>query len=565
MSEPSILRTGRNCWRVAHADRATLLVDGAAYFHAFREAAKNARRSVQIIGWDVDGRFELEREPPEDGLPTRLGDFLIALLRRRKRLEVHILDWDFAMIYAIDRQWLPWYRLDWSGHRRLHFRFDSRHPVGASQHQKIVVIDDRVAFVGGLDFALGRWDTPEHRPGDPRRRDNNGTIQQPYHDVQLMVSGPVAAALGELARTRWYTATGRKLKPAELPAEHNPWPQSIDTDLADVAVGIARTCPEYNGQEEVQEVEQLLLDAIGAAREVIYIENQYFTAHSIGAALAERLVEDNGPEIVVLLPQHTVGWLSQNTMEVLRERLIKRLGAADRHDRLRVYHPHVPGLDKQCVNLHAKVMIIDDQLLCVGSANFNNRSMGLDSDCDLAVEAGNDARTCSAIAALRNRLLSEHLDVTPTALAETLERQHSVIRSIEALSSSGRTLRPFEFRVSPQLDALVPDAQIADPEMPVDADRLAEEFIADEDRPATRRALVTLASILVIALLLASGWRWLPLGNWLDIELALGQLASLRGSWLAPGIVLAVYILGGLVVFPVTLLIIATGMAFGAF
>ena len=564
MSESAILKPGENCWRIEHADRVSLLVDGADYFHAFRETAKKARRSLLIIGWDIDSRFELEREHPSDGLPTRLGNFLDSLVSGRRRLHVHVLDWDFAMIFAPDREWLPLYRMDWSTHRRVHFRLDRRHPVGASHHQKIVVVDDRVAFVGGLDFALGRWDCSEHRPDDPRRRDINSTIPQPYHDVQLMVSGTIARAIGELARERWRTATGKKLNAPELFENRDPWPDDITADLVDVAVGVARTHPKYNGQEEVREVERLVIDAIAAAQGTIYIENQYFTAHRIGAALARRLDEDDGPEIVVILPQQTVGWLSQNIMDVLRERLLKRLYAADRHDRLRVYYPYVPGLGKQCINVHAKLLVVDEELLRAGSANFNNRSMGLDTECDLAIEARGEARIRNGIATLRNRLLAEHLDVTPSAVAEALTQQRSLIRAIETLGGSARTLRPFEFCVSDELDALVPDARIADPELPIDGDQIAREFVAHEEKAPATRSLIALASLLIVALLLAAIWRWTPLSDWIDLKATIGWLGSLRGEWTAPLIVVLVYIIASLMVFPITLLIIATGVAFGA-
>jgi len=564
MSNVAILKPGRNCWRIEHADRVSLLVDGADYFHAFRECAKLARHSLLIIGWDIDGGFKLERPSPGDGLPVNLREFLDSLASRREQLHIHVLDWDFAMIFATDREWLPSYKLDWTTHKRLHFSLDSHYPTGASHHQKIVVVDDRVAFAGGLDFALGRWDTSEHRHDDARRCDTDDSIPQPYHDVQLMVSGAIAGALGDLARERWRTATGERLATPAPPADHDPWPGEIAPDLTDVAVGIARTCPKYDGEEAVREVEQLLLDAIAAARHTIYIENQYFTAHRIGTALLERLGEDSGPEIVVILPEQTVGWLSQNTMDVLRERLLKRLQAADRHDRLRVYCPHVPGLEQQCINVHAKVMVIDDELVRIGSANFNNRSMGLDTECDLAIEARGDARIRKGIAAMRNRLLGEHLDAGAAEVAAALAETHSIIRAIEALSTSERTLRPFEFRVSEELDALVPESRIADPEYPLDADQLARHLVTEEDRRPASRTLLTLASIVIVALLLAAGWRWTPLGEWIDLKAAIGQLGSLRGEWLAPLVVTFIYIVAGLLVFPVTLLIIATGVTFGA-
>ena len=564
MSESSILNPGENCWRVEHADRLSLLVDGADYFHAFREAARNAQRSVLIIGWDVDGRFELERDGTSDGLPTNLRDFLDSLASRNKDLHIHVLDWDFAMIYASDREWLPSYKMDWTSHRRLHFRLDKQHPVGASHHQKIVVIDDRVAFAGGLDFALGRWDTSEHRPDDPRRRDIDSTIPQPYHDVQLMVSGPVAKALGELARERWHTATGQRLSAPQPAEDSDPWPEGVRVDLAGASVGIARTYPEYEDRQAIREVQQLLIDAIAAARNSIYIENQYFTAHSVGDALAARLAQDDGPEVVVILPQRTVGWLSQNTMDVLRERLIKRLNAADRHDRLRVYYPHVPGLDTQCINVHAKVIVIDDVLLRVGSANFNNRSMGLDTECDLAIEAGSEARVREAVVAWRNRLLAEHLDVTATAVGKALAEQGSIIRAIDTLSHSGRTLKPFEFCVTEEVDALVPEAQISDPEAPIDADQLARQLVADDEKQPARRSLIALASVLIVALLIAATWRWTPLSEWIDLKAGIDRLGSLRGTWTAPLVVTVIYIVAGLMIFPVTLLIVATGVAFGA-
>lgn len=565
MSTPAILKPQKNCWRIEHADHVSMLVDGANYFHAFRESAKLAERSILIVGWDIDGSFRLEREPVDDGLPVNLRDFLDTLARRREQLHVHVLDWDFAMIFAADRELLPAYKLDWTTHERLHFRLDNHYPPGASHHQKIVVIDDRVAFVGGLDFALGRWDTPEHKADDPRRRDTSGTVPQPYHDVQLMVDGPVATALGTLARERWYKATGQHIDAPEPDGASHPWPDTFSPDLTDVAVGISRTLPKYEDQQEVREVEQLLLDAIAAAKESIYIENQYLTSQSIGDALAKRLShEARGPEIIVILPQKTVGWLSQNTMDVLRERLLKRLQAEDRHHRLHVYYPQVPGLGEQCINVHSKTLIIDDTLLRIGSSNFNNRSMGLDSECDLTVEALGEKRVRKGIAALRNRLLGEHLGASTADVAMALQQHHSISRAIAALCTPEHTLRPFEFCVSSELDALVPEAQIADPGSPIDAELLARQFVPEEERNPARRTLFTLATILVVALLLAASWRWTPLGDWIDPQATIERLGHLRGEWIAPVVVVAIYTVAGLVLFPVTLLIIATGATFGA-
>jgi phospholipase D1/2 len=171
MSQQRILAEGRNCWRIARAQRAAFLIDGAAYFAAFAAAAEQAQESIFIVGWDVDSRAPLVHDHEGRTPPTELGSFLNALVSRRRRLHVYILDWDFAMLFALEREPLPRLKLGWRTHRRVHFRLDGQHPVGASHHQKIVVVDDAVAFVGGIDLAIRRWDTPEHHADDPRYPD----------------------------------------------------------------------------------------------------------------------------------------------------------------------------------------------------------------------------------------------------------------------------------------------------------------------------------------------------------------------------------------------------------
>ena len=565
MTASGILKEGRNCWCIEHAKRVCFLIDGADYFHAFRESAKEAEHSIFILGWDINSQFKLEREATDDDFPVPLGDFLNELARRKHRLDIHVLDWDFAMIYAAEREWLSTYKMAWTTHKRLHFRLDSHHPVGASHHQKIVVIDDGVAFVGGLDFTFGRWDTSGHQPKDARRRDTDAFIPPPYHDVQVMLSGDAAIALGELARQRWSTAVATQIDPPAANAGHIPWPESIAADLEDVPVAIVRTYPEYGNQKAVHEVQQLFLDAIAAARKTIYIENQYFTADEPGQALAERLDDADGPEVVIIVPQHSDGWLSQNTMDVLRERLIKRLYATRHHHRLRIYAPHMPGMGEECINVHSKVLIIDDELVKIGSANFNNRSMGLDTECDLAIEARGETRIQQAITALNYRLLAEHLDVAISTLEAAITGHRSLIGAIESLRSTGRTLEPLPLLMSEQQDARLPQSSIADPEQPIDSDYLSRYLIHDEDTPHIKRTVITLLSVLLFALLLAAAWRWTSLGEWLHITELLDNLSELRGSWLAPVIVSVVYIIGGLFVFPVTLMIIATGVTFGAF
>ncbi|MEZ4334753.1 MAG: VTT domain-containing protein [Myxococcota bacterium] len=571
---------GRNCWRVESATRVKLLVDGAAYFRAFREAAKRARHSLLILGWDIDSRFELARDASEDGLPTRLGEFLGALLVRNADLRISLLDWSFPRLYGMDREWLPTLQPVWNAHPRLRFRLDDRHPVGASHHQKIVVVDDRVAFAGGLDFALGRWDTPEHAPDDERRREPDNGIRQPYHDLMMMVDGDVAAALGELARSRWTRATDETLaSPLEEGPADDPWPPGLAPDLEHVPVAIARTTPEFDGERGVHEIEHLLLDAIRSARDALYIEAQYLTSERIGEALEARLEERGGPEVVVVMPRHSVGWLSHNTMDVLRVRLIQRLVRADRDGRLRVCSPEIDGLGEQCVNVHSKLLIADDRFLRVGSANLSNRSMGFDTECDLALLADGDGGTDGdgdgedrdrderirrVIGALRARLLAEHLGAEPFEIESALDRGESMIGVIETRGRGPRRLAPLELALPPGLEARVPDGEFIDPARPFDVDGVAEELLPAAERSEATRSLVMLGLALLAAVSLALVWRMTPLGERWDVAELLARMSAARGAWTVPLAVSSFYVVAGFLAVPITLLIVATGLVFGA-
>jgi phospholipase D1/2 len=538
------------------------LIDGASYFAAFQSAVERAKRSVLIVGWDFDSRIQLQRdEKPQDGT-EQLLHFLKAVISRRKDLHIHILIWDFVVIYALDRELFPAIKLDWQDPRRLHFRFDGNHPVGASHHQKIVVVDDAVAFVGGIDLAKSRWDTPEHRAKDPRRVDPLGRSYPPRHDVQMAVDGPAAAALGDLVRERWYRATGDRLKPPER-KDNDPWPPELTADMKNVRVGVSRTESAHEEREEIREVENLYFDAIAAARRYIYIENQYFTSAKIADALSARLEEEDGPEVVLVLPRRCPGWLEESTMGALRSRLIKRLQERDLHERLRVYHPVVPDLGEEHIIVHAKLMVVDDRLVRLGSANISNRSMGLDSECDLAIESLGDDSTEKAIATFRNQLLAEHLGVSADLVAERLSTRQSLIEVVDELGNSERTLVPLEAEESEWSEKVLPASAVFDPERPVSPEKLVEEFVPEKVRQSGKHSLLRLGLILLVLLALSAAWRWTPLGEWLSVERITGWIDHFRGSPSAPFIILGGYIVGSLVLVPVTLMILATAFAFG--
>ncbi|HUQ24943.1 MAG TPA: hypothetical protein VM140_04675, partial [Burkholderiales bacterium] len=260
----SLLRPGYNCWSVAKTERVALLIDAKDYFEAFYRAALKAERSIVILAWDFNSRTRLHFDPvPKGGPPAELGEFLNFLVRRRRGLHIHILNWDYPMVFGADREFPPLYGFGWKPANRVHLRYDDTHPLGGCQHQKVVVIDDALAFSGGIDLTVRRWDTTEHIGCDDRRKASDKPYP-PFHDMMVAVDGEAAAQLGTLARERWLAATGHRLQP--IAGGHDPWPEGLAPDTTDVEVGIARTMPPHGEAPAIREIERLYLDMIASAR-----------------------------------------------------------------------------------------------------------------------------------------------------------------------------------------------------------------------------------------------------------------------------------------------------------
>lgn len=465
-TDSPLLKPGKNCWRIEHADRFALIVDAAGYFVAAKEAMLAAQHSIYLIGWDFDTRMAFEPEEKMLEGPNKLGPFLRWLDRNRPNVEVHVLKWDVGALMALGRGTTPLAILDWVTSRRIHFKLDGAHPTSAAHHQKIVVIDDRLAFCGGIDMTTDRWDTREHIDKDPRRRRPTGRRYGPWHDATALVDGRAAAALGELVRARWKFATGETI-PAP-PARAPFWPRSVAPDLADIEVAIARTAPEYGERAEIREIEAFYLDAIARARRMIYCESQYFASRRIAEAIAERLAEPDGPDVVIVNPESADGFLETITMDTARARLLSLVDTADIHRRFRIYSPVTAGGEP--IYVHAKILVIDDALLRVGSSNLNNRSMGFDTECDLIIEADGqkDAQDVrERIAAIRNDLLAEHLGVAVEDVASALRAQdESLSKAVDSLIDEGRSLAPYEPGELAVYEAPFAENELLDPERP---------------------------------------------------------------------------------------------------
>lgn len=593
---PSLLVPGRTCWRVEATQRLSVIIDAEDYFTHAKMALRRARRSVYLTAWDFDARIRLTPQRRHPRRPDKLGTLLNWLATTRPDLTIHVLKWDFAELFDLARWSKPLALRNWLSHPRLHYRLDGDHPTGACHHQKMLIVDDAVAFCGGIDITANRWDTRAHRADEPLRRQPDGAPYEPFHDVMMAVDGDAARALGDLFRERWRRATGQTLTPPEplpspVPAPGrtprtplhgalrrriDPWPPALVPLLRGTAVGIARTEPACDGRPEVREVEALYLEAIAAARRFIYLESQYFASTAVAGALEARLAEPDGPEVVVVNPQRTTSWLENTVMLSARAALVKRLRAADRHDRFRLYVALTDGGVR--ITVHAKLMVVDDRLLRIGSANLNNRSMGLDTECDLALEApapgseeGSGARrarlaTVHAIADTRDSLIAEHLGTTPEAVAAELRRRGSLVRAIDALRRpDGRTLEPLE-EVEPgalaaAVAAAVTDAGVFDPERPVGAGELMRRVLPS--RIPRRHHWLALGVAMLVVGGLWGLWHHSGPREWATLDAVREALDRLRALPAGPLWMILLYVAGGFVMFPVLPLIAATALVLG--
>ena len=475
-AEPAILAGAGTHWRLETADRLALLIDGAAYFAALARTMDAARHSITLLGWDIRSDLLLEPETSTEPLAERF----VRLLEGNPELHIRMLIWDWPMAMGLDRELLPQWQMA-PLHDRLAFVFDDSVPAGGAQHEKIVVIDGSLAFVGGIDLTAGRWDTPEHDPSSPHRRPPEGEPPAPFHDMMMLIDGAAASAVAELVAERWWRATDQTI---ELGSREGAaaWPEAVEVELEQQPVAIARTRCALGERAAVQEIAALYQAAIATAERLIYIENQYLTVPEIAQALARRLRDRPALEVVVITPEECEGALETAVMDRGRKTFVATLEAAA-EERVVVLTTISRGT---AVNIHAKVMIVDDGFITLGSANLANRSLGVDSETNLALErVGPDP----VIRGWRHRLLAEHLGVTAATLAATEDERGSTIAAITALNDleAPRHCRPLVLDGEPLPELLDDVAELADPAEPIVGDELLGAAVPLRDRRHWRR------------------------------------------------------------------------------
>lgn len=531
-----------------------VLNDGAAYFAALREALLEAQNLVYIVGWDIHSETRLVGASgrADDGLPEELGAFLRALVQRRPALRINILVWDFVSFYASEREWNSAAKFTADTDGRIRFELDSTLPFGSAQHQKIVCVDGSLAFVGGLDLTIRRWDTSEHRGDQPMRCDPEGRPYPPFHDVQCLVDGDAAASLFELTAERW-RAAGQQTLDRRAPKSMR-WPSNAPVEAEHMPVGIARTeviCPAGS---TIREVERSLIAAIRSATSFVYIENQFTSAIKIARELAEQMQRVPSLRVLVVTPKLHSSWLESQAMQNGRGAFIDCFSEAGVADRIRFVYPVSRTKDTEAaVMVHSKLMIVDDRILRIGSANLNNRSMGADSECDLILEAASDEHR-EFFASVRRRLIAHFCDLDEQTVTQNEDRLFALLDAVPK-ADGAKTLRPVESSVLTSTLATMVQP-VADPERPLHLERAAS-------RMWSTKTIIGIVAMGVALLGLAMAWSYTSLSDFADAGRISTLLSAYAQSIWGPPFAIAAFVVGGLVVFPVLVLIAATAAALG--
>jgi phosphatidylserine/phosphatidylglycerophosphate/cardiolipin synthase-like enzyme len=367
-----------------------VLIDGEQALAAIAEAIRGARRSVRMAGWHTAPHFALERGEP----PTVLRELLAETTARG--VEVRLLLWAGApfRVFTPARAAVRADASELARDTGVRVALDDHERLLHCHHEKIVVVDDEVAFVGGVDLTdLGgdRWDTARH----PAR----GRLG--WHDAGSRLRGPIVADVAEHLDLRWTAVTGEARPAVPAPAR-----------AGDTTIQLLRTIPErvYDSMRQgAFGILEAYMRALRSARELVYLESQFFWLPEIVDLLSGKLREppSDGFRIVVLLPSK-----ANNGEEDTRGMLAHLVDAdAGRGRFLATTIDAMTGSTLDRLYVHAKIGIVDDRWLSIGSANLNAHSFLNDTEVNVQLADPGLARRT------RLRLWSEHLGVPEDEIA----------------------------------------------------------------------------------------------------------------------------------------------------
>ena len=359
-----------------------VLIDGEESFGAMAEAIAAARSHVEIAGWHIEPDFRLASD----------GDTLEGLLAAAgQRADVRVLLWGGAPLpppFRPRRGEARDVQTTLGRHRGVRCALDSKERLLHCHHEKLVVVDGEVAFVGGFDFSrLGasRLDASHHPPKEPMG----------WHDATFRIEGPLVADVAAHFRLRWSDVTGETLPEPRPPAP-----------AGNIEAQLVRTVPEgvYGGLDRGEfTILESYVDALDGARDFVYLENQFLWSSEVVKILAGKLQNPPSPDfrLVLVLPaKPTTG--NDDTLGQLAV-LAEADDGADRFVACTLYGRD--GRRAAPVYVHAKIGIVDDRWLTIGSGNLNNHSLFNDSEVNVVTHDTGLTRDT------RCRLWAEHLEL----------------------------------------------------------------------------------------------------------------------------------------------------------
>jgi len=373
--------------------RMEVLVDGEHALPAIAEALRGAQREVLLAGWHASPDFKLTREPGAPSLRALLAELA-------ERVPVRMILWAGAPlpVFTPSRARVRAVRERFVDGTRIEVALDARERPMHCHHEKLVVVDGEVAFVGGIDLTALAGDRFDHNVHPPRARLG-------WHDAAVRLHGPIVADVADHLRLRWREVTGETLQARPAPPPAGPH-----------RVQLVRTVPEkiYDALPRGDfRILAAYVRALRDAQRLVYLENQFLWSPELVAILTAKLARPPTDEfrLVCLLPARP-----NNGRDVTRGQL-GVLEEADAHGgggRLlacTVYARDARG-EPAPVYVHAKIAIVDDRWLTLGSANLNEHSLFNDTEVNVVTDEPALARDT------RLRLWSEHLELNAAAFAE---------------------------------------------------------------------------------------------------------------------------------------------------
>ncbi len=567
----SIFQPGQNCWVESTARYSTPLIDCANYYKALHSAIVKASHSIFIVGWDIDSRIRLLRNEDEENseAPSVISDLLKWKAEQNPDIKIYLLRWDSSLAFFAQRE--MWAKEVWEEKTpdNVETELDDTIPMGGSQHQKIVVIDDEIVFSGGMDVSTNRWDTRDH-PVISEERDGPDGEYGPLHDVQMVSSGPVVVDFAKLVRWRWQRvaeSTPIDIREDANNSEESPlpdvWPDGFPPMFENVQCALARTIPFMDEVEPAQEVRHMLLDLIGEAESFIYIENQFTTRQEIAEALNKQLKLKPNLSVAIVSSYEPKGKFECEAFWASRIEFKKILEKGIDPKRVKLTYSSVEDMKgrKAYKRIHSKVMTIDDKYLVIGSSNLSNRSMTLDTEIDTVLFGNTDANRAN-IVQVRNDLLAEHTGRELEDMPALFDTEYPVESLMQGQIAHGYILTEVRDEVFTEHSVKNVFRALSDPEEPLISMPTLDGAAVPARNPRRRSIMILLGLTIVGVLGGLMFWASQSI-EWLSSDSINAFLEESRGTYFALPTVLLVYVVGGILFFPVTVLSLAVAAIFG--